>query len=296
MSVDANASLYRRGILELLVGAVLISFSPVFVKIADVEPTMAGFYRCTIGGVFLLVIVIARRDTLWRGAVPMMLAFTAAVLFAADLTFWHRSIEYIGPGLSTIMGNFQVFALAAYGILIARERVGWRLLVSIPMALLGLFLLVGIEWDQLESGYRKGVWFGVATALMYASYVLVLRKAGMRKHRLSATANLCVISLCTGAIMGVEGAVQGESFHVPNARSWVAMIAYGVIPQALGWIVISRALVKVPASRAGLILLLQPTLAFIWDILFFARPTTSMDIVGAVIAVTAIYLGGSRRS
>ena len=49
-----DATEYRRGIIELLAGAVLISFSPVFVKVADVEPTMAGFYRCSIGGVFLL--------------------------------------------------------------------------------------------------------------------------------------------------------------------------------------------------------------------------------------------------
>ena len=57
----------------------------------------------------------------------------------------------------------------------------------------------------------------------------------------------------------------------------------------------SRALVVVEASRAGLILLLQPTLAFIWDVLFFARPTGVVDALGAGLALTAIYIGGTRR-
>ena len=274
----------------------MISFSPVFVKIADVEPTMAGFYRCLFGGLFLLAIVVVRRQTLWRGAVPFALAAAAGVLFALDLTFWHRSIEYIGPGLSTIMGNFQVFFLAAFGIFVFREKVGWRVLVAIPLALFGLFLLVGIDWQQLEQSYRTGVIFGILTALTYAGYLLVIRHAQKREVRLGATANLCVISLLTAAIMAVEGVLQGETFAIPDTQSWVSMAMYGVVCQAIGWIIISRAIVKVPASRAGLILLLQPTLAFIWDILFFARPTSTTDIIGATVALGAIYLGGSRKS
>jgi len=41
----------------------------------------------------------------------------------------------------------------------------------------------------------------------------------------------------------------------------------------------------------GLILLLQPALAFVWDILFFGRPTRAVELVGAAITLGAIYLG-----
>ena len=58
---------------------------------------------------------------------------------------------------------------------------------------------------------------------------------------------------------------------------------------------ISTGLPKFPASKAGLILLLQPTCAFIWDILFFARPTGAVEGLGAAITLGAIYLGLTRR-
>jgi drug/metabolite transporter (DMT)-like permease len=201
----------------------------------------------------------------------------------------------VGPGLATIIGNFQVFFLAAFGIAILKEKVDWRYLVSIPLAVLGLFMIVGIDWSALDTGYKLGVLFGVATAVTYASYLLVLQRSQVREPRLTATANLCVVSLVTAAIMAVEGHLQGESFHIPDLQSWSSLLSYGVICQALGWITISRALVKVEASRAGLILLLQPTLAFVWDVVFFARPTDVIDVAGAVLALVAIYLGGSRR-
>ncbi len=282
-------------IVQLLVGATMISFSPVFVELANVGPTTAGFYRTLFGGLFLLIVVLVRGEALWRGIRPLGLVLACAALFAADLSFWHRSIHYIGPGLATIMGNLQIFFLAAFGILVFRERVEWRFLVSLPLAIAGLFVLVGVDWDQLQTDYKLGVLFGVITAVTYAGYMLVLQKSQSRPVRLSAAANLAWISLLTAMFMAFEVPLVGESFRIPDARSWVSLLAYGVLCQALGWIVISRALTRIEASRAGLILLLQPTLAFVWDVIFFSRPTGAMDVFGALLTLAAIYLGGSRR-
>jgi drug/metabolite transporter (DMT)-like permease len=279
---------------ELLAGATLISFSPVFVNLADVGPTMAGFYRCLFGGTFLIGIALIRREPLWRGRGPLLLAVVAAGLFAADLSFWHRSIEAIGPGLATITGNFQVFFLAAFGLVVLGERFTWRFAVSVPIAVSGLLLLVGIDWDGLEAGYRRGIYFGLLTALTYAAYILILKSSQSREPRLSPVSNLAVISVAGALIMGIEGYAQGESFRLTDGMSWASMGAYGLVCHAGGWILISRALTGVEASRAGLILLLQPTLAFVWDIVFFERPAGSADLGGAALTLLAIYLGSSR--
>ena len=54
---------------------------------------------------------------------------------------------------------------------------------------------------------------------------------------------------------------------------------------------IASSLPKVTTTEAGLALLLQPTLSFVWDVVFFARPMTATDFAGAAIALVAIYLG-----
>lgn len=280
----------------VLGGAVLISFSPVFVRVADVGPTMAGFYRCLFGALILAAIVIVRRERIDWGRGHLLLAGGAATLFVMDLSFWHRSIHYVGPGLATILANFQVFFLTAAGLLIRRETVNWRFLVSVPLAIGGLFLLVGIDWSQLERNYRFGVVFGIATAIAYSGYMLVLRRLQTRNGRGSAIANLMIVCFGAAAMMAVEGTIQGESFRIPDAGSGAAMVAYGILCQALAWVWISRGLALVEASRAGLLLLLQPTLAFIWDVLLFDRPTGWTDGAGAVMALAAIYLGTTSRA
>ena len=43
--------------LRLFAGALMISFSPVFVKLTSVAPTTSGFYRVLFAGIVLALIV-----------------------------------------------------------------------------------------------------------------------------------------------------------------------------------------------------------------------------------------------
>jgi drug/metabolite transporter (DMT)-like permease len=69
------------------------------------------------------------------------------------------------------------------------------------------------------------------------------------------------------------------------------LVAYALVAQVIGWVLIAGGLSRVPASTVALLLLLQPTLAFLWDVLFFSRPFGVQQAVGATVSMTAIYLG-----
>ena len=126
--------------------------------------------------IILLIILVIRREALWKGASFLFLGIFCGLVFSLDLFFWHKSIHYVGPGLATILANFQVFLLALYGAFVLRESVSIRTITAIPLAFFGLFLLAGIHWRQLGDSYRLGVLLGLATAACYAVYILALRK------------------------------------------------------------------------------------------------------------------------
>ena len=75
-----------------------------------------------------------------------------------------------------------------------------------------------------------------------------------------------------------------------------ALAAYGLFSQVLGWMLISKGLPGVRASLAGLLLLMQPTLAFVWDMVFFDMELTVSKGIGTVMTLVAIYLGSTGRS
>lgn len=290
-----------RAVLRLLVGAVMISFAPVFVRLVELPATVIGFYRTFVGGVVLLVWVLARGVPL-RVSRPAFLALAVGgAAFAVDLAMWHRSVWYVGPGLLTLLANFQVFVLALVGVLFFGERVHLRLVVSIVLAVVGLGLIVGLRWDLLDDQYRWGLILGLLTAGAYATYILCLRwatmhvpvgdAAGATPPTRAPGRDLALASLIAAGLLGVGAWVEGESLIVTSLRDGGLLVAYALVAQVLGWILISSALGHVPASRVGLILLLQPALAFVWDVLLFARPVTMRESVGATLALAGIYFG-----
>ncbi|MGB5491130.1 MAG: DMT family transporter [Woeseiaceae bacterium] len=283
--------LFGNPTLRLFIGAALISLSPVWVKLVSVSPTTSGFYRVLIGGAALAVYLLMSGQRLQLSKRTWKILLLASVFFALDLWFWHRSINYIGPGLSTLLANFQVFIMTAAGIVILKESPRPLQLVAIPMAVVGLALIVGLDWRSLPSDYRLGVIFGLLTAASYAGYLLSLResRAGS-KHRLPSR-EVAIISLVTAAILGVSAMVEGQSLAIGSLNDAVWLGAYGLLSHCVGWMFIASSLPQVSTTEAGIALLLQPTLSFVWDVLFFARPMTAIELLGAAIALIAIYLG-----
>ncbi|MCP4583480.1 MAG: DMT family transporter [candidate division Zixibacteria bacterium] len=294
--MKTSSRLKNTALTNLVFGAILISFSPVFVKLAHVGPTIAGVYRMLFGGIVLAIIAIIRRDKFWSGRKPFLWTCLIGLIFALDLTAWHRCIHYIGPGLSTLLGNFQVFILTGFGVLVLKEKLTRQFLFAVPLAMAGLILIFGWRWQQFDVDYKIGFILGIITAISYAIFTLALRYLQSRENSLSPIVNLTIISFITTIFMAIFSLAQSESFIIPDWQSWGSLIGLGIVCQAVAWLIIARTLPKIKASLAGLILLLQPTLAFVWDILFFDRPTTGLEILGALIALAAIYLGSSNNT
>ena len=282
--------------LRLFIGAALISLSPVWVKLVDVSATSSAFWRVAIGGVALSAYLLLTGRRLRLSVALWCLLAVAAVFLALDLWFYHRSIQYIGPGLATLIANFQVFVMAAAGYLVLREPPSARQLVAIPLALLGLALIVGVDWDALPEDYRRGIVFGLGAALTYALYLLSMRRARQGSTNRVPIREIAVVSLLTAAILGAVAFAEGDSLALRSGSDIVWLACYGILSHGFGLMFIASSLPYVAPSQAGIALLLQPTLSFAWDVLFFGRPMTPTELFGAAIALFAIYLGSRVRS
>jgi drug/metabolite transporter (DMT)-like permease len=281
--------------LRLFLCAVLVSLSPVWVKLVSVSPTTSGFYRVAIGSVTVVLLMIFARQKLRLSKRAWFLVGLAGAFFSLDLFFWHRSIIYVGPGLSTLLANFQVFILMAAGVVFLRQKPSATQLLAVPLALLGLLMIIGVDWQSLPGDYRLGVIFGLLTAIMYAGYLLSLRASRVDSENRLPLAEVAVVSIVCTLLLVVIAQVEGVSLAVPDAADIKWLLCYGVLSHSFGALLLASSLPHVSTTEAGLALLLQPTLSFVWDVLFFGRPMQPVEIAGAAIALVAIYLGSRVR-
>ncbi|WP_228723292.1 DMT family transporter [Desulfosediminicola flagellatus] len=290
-------SLFFNPIIMVLCGAFLISFSAVWVKVAGVPATTSAFYRVFFGFLFLLPATLAIGELRKYPKAHIRPITLCGIAFAFDLVFWHASINYIGPGLATIIGNFQVFLMAACGVVFYGEKLKKRFLLALPLAITGLFMVIGFNFADLSANYRLGVFFGLMTAICYTVYLILLRNIQSTPNTHFRFAPLMFISLISSLSLAPAMLATDTSFAIPSVSSGLALLCLGLFSQCIGWVMIASAMPRINASLTGLILLLQPSLSFLWDVLIFGRPTSSLQWLGVTVTLAAIYMGftGSRR-
>ncbi len=280
-----------------MAGALVIAFSAILVKLADVAPATAAIFRCA----YALPVLwwLARREDRRFGDRPWRtraLAIPAGVFFAADLIFWHHAIEDVGAGLATVLGNLQVVIVPFAAWAILGERVHAHLLAALPLVCSGVVLISGVlETGAYGASPVRGVVFGILTGVTYAGFILVLRQAGADLRRpagplFDATAVATVAAL-------IAGVALGEADLAPTwpAHAWLVLLALS--SQVLGWLLITASLPRLPAALTSVTLTIQPVGSVVLGVILLSEDPSLLQIAGvACIVAGLLSVALSRRA
>lgn len=272
----------------LVPGALLLSFAPILVKASALHPDLMGFYRMLFGMLWLgghLLLTRSKPQGKWLQPLPLL----AGVAFALDLILWHRSIHSIGPGLATMLANLQVLVVAGWGFLRGQEKPSGRFWLSTALALGGLWLIVSAS--ALPQGELvPGLILALTAALAYSWYLILLKRVEQDSVDASSQ-SMIQVSLSSCLVLGLSGLATQAQFAIPDLRALAYLLAYGCLIQGLAWMLIAHAMKKLPAFQVSLVLLLQPVLSLVWDVVIFHRRLTPAEMLGMALTLVAIWLG-----
>ncbi|WP_148895091.1 EamA family transporter [Geothermobacter ehrlichii] len=77
-----------------------------------------------------------------------------------------------------------------------------------------------------------------------------------------------------------QRSLDRPSLAFPTGGSLFAILDAGLLSTTIGWLLLSSAIQHVPATLAGLFLLLQPALALVWEVVVFGKPTGLIEATG----------------
>jgi drug/metabolite transporter (DMT)-like permease len=270
-------------------GVAFISFSAVFVRLADVEPARSAFLRNLYALPVLLVLALVYRRRQGEQATIVPIAVVAGLLLGLDLAAWHVSIAIIGAGLATVLPNLQVVFVGIFAFVVFKERPAGTFWIAVPVVLAGVWLL-GVAGQPIipDGSVAVGVAFGIVTALFYSGYLLVLRFARLR--RATASVYAIVLSATLGATLttGAVAAVQGVA---APAGSWSAdgwLIALALGSQCAGWLLLASSIHLLPTNLTSVALLLQPLLALVWATVILDEPIGIAQVAGAAVLLAGV--------
>lgn len=270
-----------------LTGVVAISFSAIYVRLADVEPTAAAFFRCAYALPVLAAMWWFGRRRYRRSARAHGLAFVAGVFLGLDMALWHHAIEHIGAGLATVLGNTQVIFVGLLAWWIYRERPSRAALLGVPVVLAGVTLISGVgSAGAFGEDPALGAVFGLLTGFTYAIYILIFRAAGRELGSPAGPLLDATLGAATGAVIfslfdgGLDVSVTWP------AHGWLVVLALG--SQVVGWLLIGAALPRLPVLETSVVLLLQPMLTMVWARWLFAEYLSWLQGLGMVLELAGV--------
>lgn len=274
----------------LVIGAVAMGVSPIFVRLAEVGPFTSAFWRVALAlPVLFAWMRFSERGTTGQRKMSRATIY-AGLAFSADLLFWHLSI------VSTSVANATFFATTApiwvvlFGWLLFRKRAPAAVLVGLGLCILGGTALL-VQSLQVKTSGVLGDLYGLITGVFFGLYFLAVQAArdGTSAARVTFEATLITAALLLLAAVSLEHQLLPRTMH-----GVAALVALAWISHAGGQGLLSVALGRLPATFSSLVIFLEAIAAacFAWAIL--GEPVSLIQAMGGVAILSGIYVARPR--
>ena len=269
--------------LAMLAANICLAFGPWMVRLTDVGPVAAGFWRLTIAAPILVALALRAGPVprLPRG-VWWMLA-VGGLLFAGDLAAWHAGIHRTRLANATLFGNISAFLFPIHGFLMARRGPSRVQALALALAFSGMMMLLGRSYE-LSSRTLAGDLFCVLAGFFYTAYLIVVSRG---RTMLGAWQTLAVATAAGAAPLLAVALASGETVW-PADFTPLVLLALG--SQVAGQGLTIYAIGKLSPLVIGLGALLQPVIAAIVGSMVYGERLTPADMLGAAAIATALVL------
>jgi len=266
-------SLHQKGIIAVVIAALLWSTGGLFIKLISLNSIQLSFFRSFFAG--LVILLLFRGKALkFNGWSLMTGLFYAGVLvffvMATKLTTAANAIflQYTAP----------IYVLILEPLLLKTkfERIN---LITIVFCFIGMALFfVG----KLSPGDIEGNSFALISGLCLTGMFLGMRKSG-EDYKWSTIfwGNFFVALFCAYSLFDMP-ALSTNDF---------LMVGYlGIFQIGIAYVIFSYGINKVEAIEASLLAMIEPVLNPVWVLIGYGESPSIYAVAGGVIIVLAIAL------
>jgi drug/metabolite transporter (DMT)-like permease len=272
----------------LLLGAVAIATSALFVKVSETGPVATAFWRVFLALPFLWAwSVIEQRERHGTSfASDRRLLIAAGLFFAGDLAVWHWSIVLTSVANSTLLANLAPIFVTLAAWLLFRQRLSTKFLAGLATALTGMVVLIGGDFT-LSGKELIGDALGVVTAMFYAGYQLTVTRL---RARVATSSIMAWSGLFTVIVLLPIALLSGERMLPVTDIGWIKLIGLALISQVAGQSLIAYAMAHLPATFSSVGLLLQPVMAAVFAWILLGEAVSALQFLGGITVLIGIRI------
>lgn len=271
-------------VIALVIGAVAMGVSPIFVRLADVGPFTSAFWRV------LLALPVLYAWTRFTPTAAEEQRFSRASLlaglaFTGDLFFWHLSIVKTTVATATFFATTAPIWVVLVGWLFLKIKPTVAVLVGLALCLCGGALLLA-QSLALRPAEAVGDIYGLLTGLFFGLYFLAVSAA----RRVASAARVTFeATLVTAALLFVVAVTLEGQLWPHSVRGLAALLAMAWISHVGGQGLLSVALGRLPAAFSSLVIFLEAIAAAVFAALILSEPVTLLQAMGGALILAGVF-------
>lgn len=274
--------LHRKGLLALVITALLWSTGGLLIKSIPYSPLTIAGGRSAIAAIVMLL-WLRKPKPIWTLAQwGSIVSYTLTVILfvmATKLTTAANAIflQYTAP-----------VWVALFSAFITKERLTRTDIITVGIVMLGMSVFF---LDKMEGGALAGNIIALCSGLAFAGVALFMRaQKGVSTTESILLGNVLTFVVCAMFLVpSATSQVPGATFQIAvSPFSLFALLAMGVFQLGISYILYSWAMKHVTAIEAVLLTTLEPILNPVWVALFYGEVPSFMAMVGGAIVVVGV--------
>lgn len=272
------------GILLIVISAAAFGTLAIFGRLlyaAGLDTFTLLFLRFTFAASILAAILILRREPFPRGRVLLQLVGMGAIGYAGQSFTFLSAIKYASAGLVALLLYLYPAFVFVLSVIFLRERMTRVKIAALTLALLGAALTA-----NPEGGQPLGIFYAIASAVVYSIYIIV--GAGVMK-RVSAVQSSLVIFASAAAVYAMLILKNGAHFPTTNA-GWWSLAGIVVVATVIPVVTFLAGLERVGPTNASLLSTLEPVITVLLAWILFGEQLTTITLMGGGLILAAVII------
>jgi len=267
------------------------SFTVVKVGLRYFDPYTFVFLRFLVAALILLAIVaiLGKLDEFVKAFGDRYVILLGVVL-AASFGFQFRGQAETTASKAAMIVNSSVVLVAPLGLVMLKERLGWRQIAALLVGLVGVYLITSRRSaDGSGSETLLGNLLIAISALCYALYVVLTRMTVTRRQH--AEIPLIAAVFAWSLPFFLVGAIRGLETEAPRV-GYLAVGYLAIFCSIIPFILWTAAIKYVGALTSAIMLLAELVFGVIIAAYFLKETLAGEVIVGCVLVCAGIAMVG----
>jgi len=255
----------------------------------EIFPEALAMIRMLGGALFFQAVVTARRSSEARISRldHVRLAGLSIIGIALNQTLFLMGLRWTTPFSVSLLGaTIPVFA-AGLAVLMGKEKLSWRTLAGLTLALLGVVSLVG------NGSLDRGAILVAFNSLSYAAYVVLSRDVILRVGALRTVAWIFTYAAILFAPFGMRPMLTQLPALTP--RGWAFVLYILALPTIVAYLLNAWALARSSATLVTIYIYLQPLIAAVLAWAQLGLGVSKRAWIAAVLILLGLGIVASRQ-